>query len=86
MTKQRQAEVLEKQQEKERAKAQAEANKDKLDHANKPRLHKPKDKVSHPDQIKRSNKGSRMARTHDDNRSPDDTQFDGATQDEDILI
>ena len=27
-----------------------------------------------------------MARTHDDNRSPNDTQSDGDTQDEDILI
>ena len=27
-----------------------------------------------------------MARTHDDNRSPDDIQSDGDTQDEDILI
>ena len=27
-----------------------------------------------------------MARTHNDNRLPDDTQSDGDTQDEDILI
>ena len=36
MTKQRQADVLKKQQEKERAKAQAEASKDKPDNANRP--------------------------------------------------
>ena len=67
MTKQRQAEVLKKQQEKERAKAQAEANRDKTDNANKPRSHKPKGKASHPDQIKSSKKGRRTPRTHDDN-------------------
>ena len=54
MTKQRQAEVLKKQQEKKRAKTQAEASNDKPDNANRPRLHKPKGKASHPDQIKRS--------------------------------
>ena len=37
MPKQRQAKVLKKQQEKDRAKAQAEANKDKPDYANRPR-------------------------------------------------
>ena len=52
MAKQRQAEVLKRQQEKERAKAQAEANKDKSDNANRPRLHKPKGKAFHSDQIK----------------------------------
>ena len=86
MTKQRQAKVLKKQQEKERAKVQAKASKYKPDNANRPRLHKPKGKASHPDQIKSSKKGRRMARTHDDNRSPNDTQSDGDTQDEDILI
>ena len=86
MTKQRQATVVKKQQEKERAKAQAEASKDKHDSANRSRLHKSKGKASHPDQIKRSKKGRRMARTHGDNRSPNDTQSDGDNQDEDILI
>ena len=86
MTKQRQAEVLKKQQEKERVKAQAKASKDKPDNANRPRLHNSQGKASHPDQIKRSKKGRRMARTHDDNRLPYDTQSDGDTQDEDILI
>ena len=86
MTKERQATVVKKQQEKERAKAQAEASKDKHDSANRSRLHKSKGKASHPDQIKRSKKGRRMARTHGDNRSPNDTQSDGDNQDEDILI
>ena len=84
MTKQRQAKVLKRQQEKERAKDKAEASKDKPDNANRLRLHKSKGKASHPDQIKRSKKGRRMARTHDHNRSPNDTQSDGDTQD--ILI
>ena len=70
MTKQRQAEVLKEQQE----------------NANRPRSHKTKGKASHPYQIKRSKTGSRIARTHDDNRSPDDIPSDGDTQDEDILI
>ena len=86
MTKQRQANVLKKQQEKERAKAQAEVSKDKPDNAKRPRLHESKDKASHPDQIKSSKKGRRMARTHNDNRLPNDTQSDRNTQDEDILI
>ena len=86
MTKQRQAKVVKKHQEKERAKAQAEASKDKYDSANRSRLHKSKGKASHPDQIKRSKKGRRMARTHDDNMSPNDTQSDRHTQDEGILI
>ena len=86
MTKQRQADLLKKQQEKDRARAQAKASKDKPDNANRPRPHKSKGKASHPDQIKRSKKGRRMARTHNDNRLPNDTQSDGDTQDEDILI
>ena len=85
MTKQRQAEVLKKQQERKRAKAQAKANKDKTDNPNRPRSHKPKGKASHPDQIKSSKKGRRTARTHSDNRLPNDTQSDEDTQDEDIL-
>ena len=79
MTKQRQAKVLKKQQEKDRAKTQAKENKDKRDDANRPRLHKTKGKASHPDQIKRSKNGSRTARTHDYNRSPDDIQSDRDT-------
>ena len=85
MTKHRQVKVLKKQQEKEKAKAHAEANKDKLDNANRPRPHKSKGKASHPGQIKSSKKGSRTARTHNDNKLPNDTQSDGDTQDEDIL-
>ena len=54
MTKQRQADVLKKQQEKERAKAQAKASKDKPNNANRSRPHKSKGKASHPDQIKSS--------------------------------
>ena len=50
MTKQRQAKVLKKQQEKERTKAQAEANKDKPNNANRPRSHQ--SKVKHPTLIK----------------------------------
>ena len=73
ITKQRQANVLKRQQAKERAKAQAKANKDKLDNANRPRLHKPKHKASRPDQIKSSKKGRRTARTHDYNRSPNES-------------
>ena len=86
MTKQRQAELLKKLQEKDKAKAQAEASKDKPDNANRPRPHKFKGNASHPDQIKSSRKGRRTARTHNDNRLPNDTQSDGETQDKDILI
>ena len=50
MTKQRQADLLKKQQEKD--KAQAQASKDKPDNANRSRAHKSKGKASHPDQIK----------------------------------
>ena len=86
MTKKRQADLLKKQQEKDRVKAQAEANKDKPNNANRPRAHKSKGKASHPDQIKSSKKGRRTARTHNGNRLPNDTQSDGDTQDEDIII
>ena len=86
MTKQREANVIKKQQEKERAKAQVEASKDKPDNANRPRPHKSKGKASHPDENKSSEKGRRMARTRNDNRLPNDTQSDGDTQDEDILL
>ena len=77
---------MKKQQEKDRTKAQAEANKDKPDNTNRSRPHKSEGKASHPDQIKSSKKGRRTARTHDDNRLPNDTQSDRDTQDEDILI
>ena len=53
MTK-RHADVLKKQQEKEKAKIQAEKHKDKIDNINRPRPYKSKGKASHPDQIKRS--------------------------------
>ena len=86
MTKQRWADVLKKQQEKEKAKAQAETHKDKTDNGNRPKSHKSKGKASHPDQIKRSQKGRRMARTYDDNRTLNDPQSDEDTQDDDILI
>ena len=86
ITKQRQADLLKKQQEKDRARAQAKVSKDKPDNANRPKPHKSKGKASHPDQIKSSEKGRRMARTHNDNRLPNDTQSDGDTQDEDIFI
>ena len=49
MTKQRQADLLKKQQVKDKAKAQVEASKDKPDNANRPRPHKSKGKASHPD-------------------------------------
>ena len=77
MTKQRQAEVLKRQQERERSKAQAKATKDKTDNPNRPRSHKPKGKASHPYQIKSSKKGRRMAGTHSDNRLPKHTQSMG---------
>ena len=86
MTKQRQAKVLKRQQEKERLKVQAKANRDKLDNTNRLGIHKPKGKASHPDQIKNSEKGRRMPRRHSDNRLPNDPPSDGDTQDEDILI
>ena len=54
MTKQRCADVLKKQQEKEKAKIQTERHKDKIDNINRPRPYKIKGKASHPDQIKRS--------------------------------
>ena len=62
MTKKRQADVLKKQQEKDKAKAQAAANKDKPDNTNRPRTHRFQGKASHPDQIKNSNKGRKTAR------------------------
>ena len=86
MTKKRQVNLLKKQQEKDKVKAQAEAKKDKPDNTNRPRAHKSKGKASHPDQIKSSKKGRRTARTHNDNMLPNDTQSDGDTQYEDILI
>ena len=86
MTKQRHADVLKKQQEKEKAKIQAEKHQDKTDNANRPKPHKPRGKASHPDQIKRPQKGRRMARTHDDNSTLNDPQSDKDTQDENILI
>ena len=62
MTKKRQADILKKQQETDKAKAQAAANKDKPDNTNKPRSYRSKGKASHPDQIKSSNKGRKTAR------------------------
>ena len=53
MIKQRQAELLKKQQEKDKAKAQAAANKDKPDNTNRPKPHRSEGKASHPDQIKK---------------------------------
>ena len=50
------------------------------------RTHKPKGKASHPDQIKSSKKARRTARTHNDNRLPNNTQYDGDSQDKEILI
>ena len=85
MTKQRHTDVLKKQQEKEKAKSQAEKHNDKIDNANRPKPHKPKGKASHPDQIKRSTKGRRMARTPLDHNTLNDPQSDEGTQDEDIL-
>ena len=85
MTKQRRADVLKKQQEKEKAKAQAKTHKDKTDNTKRPKSHKSKGKASHPDQIKRSTKGRRIAATHDGNRLPNDLQSNEDTQDEDIL-
>ena len=79
MTKQRCTDVLKKQHEKEKAKTQAEKHKDKTDNTNRPKPRKSKGKASHPDQIKRSQKGRRMARTHLDPQSNE------GTQDEDIL-
>ena len=86
MTKQRCTDILKKQQEKEKVKAQADIHKDKTDNDYRPKLHKSNGKASHPDQIKRSQKGRRMARTHDDNSALNDPQSDEDTQDEDILI
>ena len=75
MTKKRQADLLKKQQ--EETKAQADAGKDKPHNANRPRAHKSKGKASQPDQIKSSKKGIRVARTHNGNMLPHDTQSDG---------
>ena len=85
MTKQRHVDVLKKQQEKEKAKIQAEKHNDKIDNVNRPKPHKSKGKASHPDQIRRSAKGRRMARAHLDNSTLNDPQSDKGTQDEDIL-
>ena len=83
MTKKRQVGLLKKQQAKDKAKAYE----DRPDNMNTTsRAHKSKGKASHPDQIKSSKKGRRTARTHNDNMLPNDTQSDGNTQDEDILI
>ena len=62
MSKKRQADVLEKQQEKDKVKAQAAANKDKPNNTNRPRSHRSKGKASHPDQIKSSNKVEKQMR------------------------
>ena len=70
---------------KRESKTQADKHKDKIDNINRPRPHKSKGKASHPDQIKRSQKGRRMARTHDDNSALNDLQTDEGTQDQDIL-
>ena len=86
MTKQRHTDVLKKQQENEKAKTQAEKHKDKIDNTNRPKPHKSKGKAFHPDQIKRPQKGRRMARTHNDNSALNAPQTDEDTQDEDILI
>ena len=86
MKKKRQADLLKKQQEKDKAKAQAAANKDKSDNTNRPRSHRSKGKAFHPDQIKTSNKDRKTARTDNDNILPYDTQTNGDTQDENILI
>ena len=86
MTKQRQAELLKNQQEKDKAKAQAAANKDKSDNTNRPKPNRSKGKASHPDQIKSSKKGRKLARKDDDNILPNDTQTEDDTQGEDILI
>ena len=59
MTKQRCADVLKKQQEKEKAKIQAERHQDKTDNTNRPKPHKSKGKASHPDQIKEIIKGQK---------------------------
>ena len=85
MTKQRCADVLKKQQEKQKAKSQAEKSNDNIDNANRPKPHKSEGKASCPDQIKRSVKGQRMARTPLDNNTLNDPQSDKGTQDEDIL-
>ena len=78
VTKQRQAQILKNQKEKERVKAQALGDRDKTDKANRnkpkrptaqtedtnnPRPQKSKGKASHPDQIKSSKKGKRKPRT-----------------------
>ena len=84
MTKQRHTDVLKKQQEKEKAKSQAEKY-NKIDNANRPRPHKSRGKASHPDQIKRSAKGQRMARTPLDNNTLNNPLSDKGTQDEHIL-
>ena len=85
MTNQRCTDVLKKQQEKEKAKIKAEKHKDKSDNINRPGPYKLKGKASHPDQIKRSQKGRRMARIHDDNSALNDPQTDEGTQDKYIL-
>ena len=54
MTKKRQADLLKKQQEKDKMKAQPEGSEDKPDNINRPRAHKSKGKASHLDQIKSS--------------------------------
>ena len=77
MTKQRCTDVLKKLKEKEKAKPQDEKHNDKTDNTNRPKPHKSKGKASHPDQIKRSQMGRRMALNI--------PQSDEGTQDEDIL-
>ena len=60
--KKRQADILKKQQEKDKAKVQAAANKDKPNKTYRPRSHRSKGKAYHPDQIKSYNKGRKTAR------------------------
>ena len=98
LTKQRQAQLLKNQQEKERAKAQALENRDKVDKTNNKtnrptaqpednlRTQKYKGKVSHPDQVKNSRKGKRTPRAHDNAQVLNDPPLDLDAQGEDILI
>ena len=94
MTKQRQAQILKNQQEKERAKAKALENRDKIDKTNR---NKPKRPTAQPEDNSKNiddtnsprpqkSKGKRKPRAGGNARVPNDPPLDLDTQDEHILI
>ena len=65
---------------------QPEDNGDNVDDTNSPRPQRSKGKVSHPDQIKSSNKNRKMPRARGNATVPNDPPLDPDTSDEYPLI